>query len=602
MAVYSAYYHCSLDPMSHRKHFTLGTLWVLVLLSRNIKSYSWLFSSGKVDSNEKHSEFPELSNNIVAEFSMESLTSKKGVSLVEKAKRKAALSNSCWQNAYQNLFKGCSEILAREEQRSRLAWHLSDCFQKDTGRPHFPYCDVKSQMVNCLKKLDEDAHRIYLEFYLETNAICHQLQTDAFKRQTERLVNELKRSAESAEVTLEKIETKADHVLDSSNHIHDSLSSIDIQTQELAQTSKDVEECVNIVLEHSQSVYEQSLKISDSQTELQNGQIKMNERIDEGMTMLNESANKLGEEMNNLRNDAVEIEKEIGRVGDAMSMKMNNLQSKADDIENITETSLDKQKQLLESQNAALEVLQSVTVFQSKALEESRGSLQQLISLGNSQQQELIQRQEQLKQAHDYLYVNSKTILAAQETFESKQASMFLAIDKLLTLHNALLLESRVIKAFLVYSISIFILFMFTSTKQTYSVRPRLYIGLCVTFLIEFAVLRYGNDMEQEAWIIRVVRLTFLLLVSCQLLYAIYTYRDYETLNYKMLQSLIEKVNRLQGNKQLLCEDDDSDVDWSSWIDSDLPEEELDEIDYMLPEEVRDSSVSREYNLCRRRQ
>ncbi|KAJ0946374.1 hypothetical protein HanRHA438_Chr01g0003271 [Helianthus annuus] len=92
-------------------------------------------------------------------------------SLVEKAKRKAALSNSCWQNAYQNLFNGCSEILAREEQRSRLAWHLSDCFQKDTGRPHFPYCDVKSPMVNCLKKLDED--RIYLEFYLQTNAIGH---------------------------------------------------------------------------------------------------------------------------------------------------------------------------------------------------------------------------------------------------------------------------------------------------------------------------------------------------------------------------------------------------------------------------------------------
>ncbi|KAM0050808.1 hypothetical protein Hdeb2414_s0007g00228071 [Helianthus debilis subsp. tardiflorus] len=85
-------------------------------------------------------------------------------------------------------------------------------------------------------------------------------RTDAFKRKTERLVNELKRSAESAEVTLEKIETKADHVLFSSNHIHDSLSSIDIQTQELAQTSKDVEErVVNIVLEHSQTVYKQSL-------------------------------------------------------------------------------------------------------------------------------------------------------------------------------------------------------------------------------------------------------------------------------------------------------------------------------------------------------
>ncbi|KAL9993847.1 hypothetical protein Hdeb2414_s0975g00970131 [Helianthus debilis subsp. tardiflorus] len=97
----------------------------------------------------------------------------------------------------------------------------------------------------------------FLSWFPEPTTDC---ETDAFKRKTERLVNELKRSAESAEVTLEKIETKADHVLFSSNHIHDSLSSIDIQTQELAQTSKDVEErVVNIVLEHSQTVYKQSL-------------------------------------------------------------------------------------------------------------------------------------------------------------------------------------------------------------------------------------------------------------------------------------------------------------------------------------------------------
>ncbi|KAI3809303.1 hypothetical protein L1987_25274 [Smallanthus sonchifolius] len=64
---------------------------------------------------------------------------------------------------------------------------------------------------------------------------------------------------------------------------------------------------------------------------------------------------RLGEEMNSLRNEAVEIEKEIGKDGDAMFMKMNTLQSKADGIDNIAETSLDRQKQLLESQSAALE-------------------------------------------------------------------------------------------------------------------------------------------------------------------------------------------------------------------------------------------------------
>ncbi|KAL9997253.1 hypothetical protein Hdeb2414_s0641g00928171 [Helianthus debilis subsp. tardiflorus] len=595
--------------MSHRTRFVLAVVWFLVLLSRSMESHGWFFSSGTFESSEKRSEYREVVDDIVAEFSMESTNSNKGMVLVEKAKRKAALSNSCWQNAYQNLFAGCSEILAGEEQRSRLAWHLSDCFQKDTGRPQFAYCDVKYPMVNCLKKLDEDAHRVYLEFYLETNAICHQLQSDAFKRQTERLVNELKRSAEYAEDKLENIEEQAKRVLHSSHHIADSLSSIDLQTQQLAQTSKNVEERVSVVLERSQSVYEQSLKIADSQTELQNGQINMNVRLDEGMTMLNESTNNLGQEMSKLKNEAVEIEKEIGKVGDAMFMKMDTLQNKANDIENVAETSLDRQKQLLESQRQFHEVLREVTAFQSQALEESRGTLQQLILLGHSQQQELIQRQEQLKQAHDLLVENSKTILVVQETFESKQASMFLAIDKLFTLHNAIFLESRVVKAFLVYSMLIFALYMFTSTKQTYSMRPRLYIWLCVTFLIEFMVLRYGINVERQSWIINIVRLTFGILASCQLLYAIYTYRDYETLNHHMLQSLIQTVNVMQGNKQMLYnnddEYDDSDVDWSSWVDSDLPEDEPEDHDYMLSEQAIVTSIStsgsREYNFRRRR-
>ncbi|KAF3953763.1 hypothetical protein CMV_020820 [Castanea mollissima] len=77
------------------------------------------------------------------------------------------------------------------------------------------------------------------------------------------------------------------------------------------------------------------------------------------------------------------------------------------------------------------------------------------------------------------------------KAFEQKQATMFLALDKLFVLHNSFLLESLLIKAASMYSISIFILYMLTSTKPTYSVRPQFYIGLCATFLIEFAILRF---------------------------------------------------------------------------------------------------------------
>lgn len=133
---------------------------------------------------------------------------------------------------------------------------------------------------------------------------------------------------------------------------------------------------------------------------------------------------------------------------------------------------------------------------------------------------------------------------------------MFVALDKLFALHNAMLLESRIIKAFIIYSISIFVIYMLTSTKQTYNVRPWLYIGivtgsfavhlalkllsfaiclfilynlfagLCTTFFMEVSVLRSANDnIEQQTWIINMVRLLYMLVASAQILYAICTHR-----------------------------------------------------------------------------
>ncbi|GMP74594.1 hypothetical protein CsSME_00031980 [Camellia sinensis var. sinensis] len=281
-------------------------------------------------------------------------------------------SNSCWQNAYQNLFAGCSEILAGEEKRSRLAWHLSDCFQKDSGRPPLPHCDAKSSMLKCLTKLDEDARKIYLEFYLETNSICHQLQTDAFKRQTERLVNELKNSAQFAEDKLETIEEKVEGLLQNSHLIHDSLASIDVQTQQVAKLTQNVEVQVNLVLRNTEAVYEQSKGIAASQSELQEKQATMTDKLEESMAKLHESSNKVGEKISNLKNQAIEIEEEISKVGNAMSSKMNTLQQRADDIGNMVGISLEKQKQVLDGKSLAFEGLQSLTKFQLHALEENR--------------------------------------------------------------------------------------------------------------------------------------------------------------------------------------------------------------------------------------
>lgn len=551
---------------------------------------------------------------MVAEFSMTNPSNnKRGLERVENAKKKlATAANSCWVKAYQALFAGCAEIINNEEKRQRLAWHLSDCFQKDSGGSPFPACTTPSPIGDCLKTLKEDARRTYLEFYLEANSICHELQAHAFRQQTERLVNGLRRSSEFAEEKLEIIEEKAENLVLSSKEIHDSLTSIDIRTRQVAEASKNVEDHIEQVLHHSQAVFEQSKGIASSQSELRDGQNRMKEKLEEGMAALDDSYNSLGREIDILRSEAVEIEKEISRVGTVMSSKMENLQTKADDIGLIAGISLDKQKELLDAQSTALEGLRFLTKFQSQALQESRDTLQQLTEFGHKQQEELLMRQGQLQQAHDHLVENSKSILAAQEAFESKQATMFVALEKLFTLHNAMLVESRLIKAFFVYSISIFILYMFTSTKQTYNVRPRLYIGLTVTFLIECSLLRLEGDViEQRKWIISTIRFIYVLGASLQLLYAIFTYRDYEVMNHKMLLSLMDKVNGMPGrNKEAESweSDCDDDVNWSSWIDSDLAEDvdSLKDPDFVLPDRVGDNflpnttAITRIYDLRRR--
>lgn len=185
-------------------------------------------------------------------------------------------------------------------------------------------------------------------------------------------MNELKSSAEYAEVKFEKIEQHGELLLQNSKQVHDSLASIDARTQQVAQTSRVLEDHVNSVLKYSEVVYEQSKGIASSQLELSEGQAKMKENLAQGMVLLQNSYENLGEEITNLRNEASEIEKEIGKVGDAMSSKMNILQSKADDIEVMAGTSLDKQKKLLDGQSEALEGLNFLTKFQSQALEESR--------------------------------------------------------------------------------------------------------------------------------------------------------------------------------------------------------------------------------------
>lgn len=197
-------------------------------------------------------------------------------------------------------------------------------------------------------------------------------RSEAFKHETDRLVNELQQSAQFAEGKLNNIEAAIGLLLQSSSQVEDSLAAINSQTQEVVPMSKQVEIQIDDALIHSKAIFEKSKEIASSQLQLQGGQLEMRAKMESGMAALQASYENLGEGMEKLKEEALVIEKEIFSIVDSMPLKMQKLQSRADDIGTIAGSSLEKQKQLLEGQSEALEGVNFLKKFQTQALEESR--------------------------------------------------------------------------------------------------------------------------------------------------------------------------------------------------------------------------------------
>uniref|UniRef100_A0ACD5Y1X1 Uncharacterized protein n=2 Tax=Avena sativa TaxID=4498 RepID=A0ACD5Y1X1_AVESA len=579
----------------------------LCLCPGQSNGFSWnIFSSSSSSSSSNNNRAPMMElDGAVADFSMDGTNNPRGLKLLENARNKLAGPKNCWQEAYRNLFASCGEIMADKERQARLAWHLSSCYQEDSGRPAFPSCAGGSaKMVQCRKRLTDSESKVFLEFFLETNTLCHQLQAEAFKHSTERLVNDLTRSSKSAEEKLEVIEDRSEQIIKESGKVQDALSSIEAQTDRVAETSKLVATQIDDVLAHSRAISDHSKEIAASQAVLKEGQAEMRRKIEDGMERIQESYQSLGTGMDKLKEEAVGIQKEIQTVGDSMSSKMQDLQGTADEIGSVTGRSLENQAQLLEGQNKAMAGLTSLYSFQSQALEESRETMEKLAQFGQRQQEELLSKQEQIRQAHDHLIQNSHSILEAQEEFRAKQANIFAALDKLYILHNAILAESRFIKAFFFYCCIVFLIYMLTSAKQTFRIRGQLYFGLCVTLLLEMGLIKIGaGNFDNQYWVLSkvfLVRSAFLAVATIQILHSIFTFRDYEVLNHGLLQTLVEKVRALEenaGDRMLPygSESDESLMNYS-WVFDEMTDEADSKADpnYALPE----PACRRRYNIA----
>lgn len=610
--------------MSRNVRSVLLILICLWVCPPRISGFSWnIFGSPSAATTGGEKAAPLELDGAVADFTMDVANDPRGLEMLENARSKLAGPRNCWQEAYRKLFGSCGEIMADKEKQARLSWHLSSCFQEDSGRPPLPPCAEGSEMMHCRKRLTESEGRVFIEFFMQTNTLCHQLQADAFKRNTESLVNDLVKTSKSAEEKLEVIEDRSEQIIKESGKVQETLLLIEMQANHLLQTSAHVGEQIIDVLAHSKNISEQSKEIATAQAELREGQTEMREKLEAGMARVEESYESLGDGMDKLKEETGYIQMEVKSVGDLMSSKMKDLQKTADDIGSVAGKSLENQKQLLDGQALAIKGLNNLHTFQAQALEESRETFQKLAQFGQRQQEELLSRQEQIRQAHDHLIQNSHSILEAQEEFRAKQANIFAALDKLYILHNAILAESRFIKAFFFYCCIVFLIYMLTSAKQTFSIRGQLYFGLCITLLLEIGFIKLGaDDFDKQFWVMSkvfLVRMVFLGVATVQILHSIFTYRDYELLNHRLLQTLVEKVRALEknvGGRTLSYGSEESEQSLRnySWIFDELADEVDSKMDpsYALPpvrrctqvvlaEEVGENSIatslSRRYNL-----
>ena len=92
-------------------------------------------------------------------------------------------------------------------------------------------------MKDCRKKLSDFEHEIYLQFSIQSNSWCHQLHARAFKRDTERLVNETESPRRWLEIRWRALKGDQNIPVENTSRVQDSLMAINVPAKKLAEAT-----------------------------------------------------------------------------------------------------------------------------------------------------------------------------------------------------------------------------------------------------------------------------------------------------------------------------------------------------------------------------
>ncbi|XP_024516958.1 protein GAMETE EXPRESSED 1-like isoform X1 [Selaginella moellendorffii] len=453
-----------------------------------------------------HNALPLMDHRVPFEMETASVPgSERGGKLLEDLKKK--LQSSCWHSAYSSLFSSCREVLKDDSKKMRLAYKFADCFLRSSGKDPLKSCPDSSPVKECTKSLTDHRHHLLLQFFIDIASMCHHLQSEAFKLETEEVIGNLKDSAHWVEDKLAVMQSQARSILDNTDKIFGLQQRLEeeyfVMKRGLVEMHDDLNKGIFHLKEYADETNKHMLAVSSFQRELADHQ----ENMVRQQQLLSEN---LQEEVSSLR-------------------------SKAEDINSNVVKSLSGQDELLSGQEAALSGLASLKRIQEKM------------------QEDVLRESKRLHEMHQRLADGSEAILKAQEVFASKQALIFTSLERLFALHNAILTESRTVKAVLFYVPVAILIYLITGTRQTSNGRVVLYAGLCLSFAAEFWSLRLpkSSPYYQHEYLTNAlyIRGTYAVAAILYVFYCILTFKDYASLSYKIL---LDMQKRLDENTSFL--------------------------------------------------
>ncbi|GBG60810.1 hypothetical protein CBR_g12548 [Chara braunii] len=298
--------------------------------------------------------------------------------------------HSCWREAYVQLSSNCRSILSEESSKAQFALLITNCYLESSGRKSVN-CWTGEPVEDCTKSMDEHTFAIYTEFFLDTAHTCHHLQSEVFKLETERSVNELKASAAWAGETVREMAGRSEEILD---RVHQSAA---IQKR----FSEEQRTIHGRVLDNQREILaaQSNLKsgVAAATKEIAAQALNVTERITQNVT-------------SGIREAVAGQEKLL-----------------AGQMEMAT-----RQKQLIEGQVAEIQAMMRLREAQNEALSETRSSLS---ALGGQVQNHHEQSALWHSEARQYMEDSRSTLLQLHDTAKehySQAATWHADVDKMM--------------------------------------------------------------------------------------------------------------------------------------------------------------------------